>query len=297
MRIVIALGGNALGNDYIEQQILIKKAAKDLKLLLEENEVVITHGNGPQVGMITKALSNDDINMPLDLCTAMSEGYIGFHLQKFIKKELSKEKNIITILTEVVVDKDDPSFEEPTKPIGKFYTKSKAKKLSKETGDKYIMDANRGYRKVVDSTKPIDILNVEVIETLLKNNTVVIAAGGGGIPVFKDNNSTGIDAVIDKDFESSLLAQKLNADLFIILTAVPQVMINFDSDNPIKLDTIKIAKIKEYIENNEFKKGSMLPKVEAAISFTEKTGNNTIITSLENIHNIIQNKNITIIEK
>ena len=295
MRIVIALGGNALGNDYLEQQSLIKKAAKDLKVLIDDNEVVITHGNGPQVGMITKALSNDDVNMPLDICTAMSEGYIGFHLQKFIRKEI--DKNITTLLTEVVVDKNDPSFDDPTKPIGKFYTKNQAKKSAKETGDKYIMDAKRGYRKVVASPKPIDILNVDVIETLLKNNTVVIAAGGGGIPIFKDGNSSGIDAVIDKDFASSLLAQKLNADLFIILTAVPQVMINFDSDNPIKLDKINISKTKEYVVNNEFKKGSMLPKIEAAIEFTEKTGNNTIITSLENIKNILKEENITIIEK
>lgn len=297
MRIVIALGGNALGNDYIEQQTLIKKAAKDLKALLNNNEVVITHGNGPQVGMITKALSNDDINMPLDVCTAMSEGYIGFHLQKFIRNELDKDKKITTLLTEVVVNKDDPSFDEPTKPIGKFYTKNAAKKLAKETGDKYIMDAKRGYRKVVASPKPIDILNVEVIESLLNNNTIVIAAGGGGIPIFKNSNSSGIDAVIDKDYASSLLAQKLNADLFIILTAVPQVMINFDSDNPIKLNKINTSKIKEYIINNEFKKGSMLPKIEAAIEFTERTGNNTIITSLENVKNIFTGEDITIIEK
>lgn len=297
MRIVIALGGNALGNDYIEQQTLIKKAAKDLKPLLNNNEVVITHGNGPQVGMITKALSNDDINMPLDVCTAMSEGYIGFHLQKFIRNELDKDKKITTLLTEVVVNKDDPSFDEPTKPIGKFYTKNVAKKLAKETGDKYIMDAKRGYRKVVASPRPIDILNIEIIESLLNNNTIVIAAGGGGIPIFKNSNSSGIDAVIDKDFASSLLAQRLKADLFIILTAVPQVMINFDSDNPIKLNKININKTKEYIANNEFKKGSMLPKIEAAIEFTEKTGNNTIITNLENIKNIFSNNEVTIIEK
>ncbi len=297
MRTVIALGGNALGNDYLEQQTLIKKASKDLIPLIKNNEIIITHGNGPQVGMITKALTNDGINMPLDICTAMSEGYIGFHLQKIIKEEINLNRDVITVLTEVVVDKKDSSFKNPTKPIGKFYSKEEADKLAKESNDIYIMDANRGYRKVVASPKPVDITNVSSIEALLKNNTIVIAGGGGGIPIFNNSNSTGINAVIDKDLASSLLAQKLKADLFIILTAVNQVMINFDSNNPIKVNKMTIKEAKEYIKNDEFKKGSMLPKVEAAINFTENTGSKTIITSLDNIKNIVNEKDITIIEK
>lgn len=297
MRIVIALGGNALGNDYLEQQTLIKKAAKDLIPLIKNNEIIITHGNGPQVGMITKALTNDGINMPLDICTAMSEGYIGFHLQKIIKEEINLNRDVITVLTEVVVDEKDSSFKNPTKPIGKFYSKEEADKLAKESNDIYIMDANRGYRKVVASPIPVDIKNISSIEALLKNNTIVIAGGGGGIPIFNNSNSTGINAVIDKDLASSLLAQKLKADLFIILTAVNQVMINFDSNNPIKINKMSTKEAKEYIKNNEFKKGSMLPKVEAAINFTENTGSKTIITSLDNIKNIVNEKDITIIEK
>lgn len=297
MRIVIALGGNALGDNYIKQQALIKKAAKDLENILKNNEVVITHGNGPQVGMITKALSEDNVDMPLDICTAMSEGYIGFHLQKIIREETNIKKEIVTLLTEVIVDKNDPSFDNPTKPIGKFYTQEEAKKLSKETNDMYLMDANRGYRKVVASPLPIDILNVKSIEILLKNNNIVIAAGGGGIPIIKNSKLKGINAVIDKDYASSLLAQKLHADLFIILTAVSQVMLNFDSAKPIKINKMSTQQANQYIKNNEFKKGSMLPKIEAAISFTKKTGNNTIITNLKNIKNIFAGKDVTIIEK
>ena len=299
-RIVIALGGNALGTTYLDQQKLLKRAAKDLVKLFKDNEVIITHGNGPQVGMITKALASNNVEMPLDCCTAMSEGYIGFHIQRMFRNEFLKrniDRDIVTVVTEVVVDENDSSFKKPTKPIGKFYTKEEAEKLAKESGDIYVEDANRGYRKVVASPKPVDIYNLDVIEKLITNNVIVVACGGGGIPVFDDSRSKKVEAVIDKDLASSLLAQKLNADKFIILTAVDQVYVNFGKKNQKSLGNISVEKITNYKKTNEFKKGSMLPKIDAAINFVKKTGNEAIITSLKNISGILENKNITTIRK
>ncbi len=299
-KIVIALGGNALGNDYLEQQKLVREAASSLIKLFDGNEVIITHGNGPQVGMITKAFANNNVEMPLDCCTAMSEGYIGFHIQRYIKEALIKEKinrDVVTVVTEVTVDKDDPSFMNPTKPIGKFYTKNEALELEKSTGDKYVEDSGRGYRKVVASPKPIDIGNLKSINNLTSKGSVVIACGGGGIPVYHEYDNFKVEAVIDKDLASSLLAQKVNADKFIILTAVDQAKINFGTDNEKAIDVMNIEEANKYIRNNEFKSGSMLPKVEAALAFTKSTGNETIITSLANIEGILENKNITRIIK
>jgi len=296
-RIVIALGGNALGSDYLEQQSLIKNTLLELVSLFKDNEIIITHGNGPQVGMITNAFNND---LPLDICTAMSEGYIGYHIQRELREVLEENKidrEVITVITEVLVDKNDPAFENPTKPIGKFYTKEDADKFMENSEDIYVQDANRGYRKVVASPNSLDIKNIKSIEALLSAGSIVVAVGGGGIPIIDDTDSTGVNAVIDKDYATSLLARKLNADLFVILTAVPQVMINFDSENPICLDRANIKKLREYIANDEFKKGSMLPKVEAAIRFTEATGKNTIITSIENAKNIKTLEGVTVIEK
>lgn len=299
-KIVIALGGNALGNDYLEQQKLVRDAASRLIKLFDGNEVIITHGNGPQVGMITKAFANNNVEMPLDCCTAMSEGYIGFHIQRYIKEALIKEKinrDVVTVVTEVTVDKDDPSFMNPTKPIGKFYTKEEALELEKSTGDKYVEDSGRGYRKVVASPKPIDISNLKSINNLTSKGSVVIACGGGGIPVYDEYDNTKVEAVIDKDLASSLLAQKVNADKFIILTAVDQAKINFGTDNEKAIDVMNVEEANKYIRSNEFKSGSMLPKVEAALAFTKSTGNETIITSLANIEGILENKNITRIIK
>ena len=299
-RILIALGGNALGDDYLEQQKLLENASKELVGLFKDNEVVIAHGNGPQVGMITKAFSNNNVDMPLDCCTAMSEGYIGFHIQRKFRKTLQSKKinrDIVTLVTEVVVDKNDPSFKNPSKPIGKFYSKKEAKTLMKKTGDTYVEDAGRGYRKVVASPKPKDIINVPVMDKLLKAGTIVVSVGGGGIPVFKDYNNKKVEAVIDKDLASALLAEKLKCDEFIILTAVNQVKINFGKPNEKSLDTLTIADAKKYMKQDEFKKGSMLPKIEAAISFVEKTGRDAIITSLDNVKGILNRKNITIIKR
>lgn len=299
-RIVIALGGNALGKTYLEQQTLIKKAAEDLAYLIKDNEIIITHGNGPQVGMITKAFDDEVIEMPLDVCTAMSEGYIGFHIQRELKEVLNEHhmnRDVISIISEVLVDKTDDSFNHPSKPIGKFYSKEEALQLEENSHDQYVEDAGRGYRKVVASPKPVDIINLRSIETLLKNGSIVIACGGGGVPIFDDPDTTGVNAVIDKDAASALLAIKLKADQLIILTAVKQVALNFGKENEINLAELSVADAKKDMENEEFKKGSMLPKIEAALKFTEETGNETIITSLDNINNIVKKENITIIHK
>lgn len=296
-RIVVALGGNALGNSYKEQLELIESNSEELVKLFKDNEVIICHGNGPQVGMITKAFANDGIEMPLDCCTAMSQGYIGFHLQRILKAHLEDKRDIVTLVSEVVVDVNDPSFKSPSKPIGKFYTEEEAKKLSEETGDTYLEDAGRGFRKVVASPKPIDIHNIKVMETLLDNNAIIIVGGGGGIPVSDNYDIKKVEAVIDKDRAAALLAKKLHADKFIILTAVDQVKINFGKENEQALSELSIAEAKKYMDSDEFKKGSMLPKVEAAIDFVENTGKEAIITGLSNIDGIINNKDITVIHK
>lgn len=299
-RIVIALGGNALGNTYLDQQKLLKKASKELIKLFKGNEIIITHGNGPQVGMITKSFANNGVEMPLDCCTAMSEGYIGFHIQRRLRYELLSKKidrDVVTIVTEVLVDPNDSSFHKPTKPIGKFYTKEEAEKLARESGDVYVEDSNRGYRKVVASPKPKDIYNLNAIEKLVSDGTIVVACGGGGIPVFDESKNKKVEAVIDKDLASSLLAEKLHADKFIILTAVDQVCINFGTPKEKALSTITTKKAIEYRKNGEFKKGSMLPKIDAAIRFVNRTGNDAIITSLSNIKGILNNTNITTIRK
>ncbi len=299
-RIVIALGGNALGNTYLDQQKLLKKASKELIKLFKGNEIIITHGNGPQVGMITKAFANNGVEMPLDCCTAMSEGYIGFHIQRMLRYELLNkniDRDVVTIVTEVLVDPNDSSFHKPTKPIGKFYTKEEAFKLARESGDTYVEDSNRGYRKVVASPKPKDIYNLNAIEKLVADGSIVVACGGGGIPVFDDYKNKKVEAVIDKDLASSLLAEKLHADKFIILTAVDQVCINFGTPKEKAISYITTKKAIEYRKSGEFKKGSMLPKIDAAIRFVNRTGNDAIITSLSNIKGILNNTNITTIRK
>ncbi|MBQ3141939.1 MAG: carbamate kinase [Bacilli bacterium] len=297
-RLVIALGGNALGDNYLTQQELLKQTAKDIVSLIEKgHEVVITHGNGPQVGMINLAFDNNNIKLPLDICTAMSQGYIGFHIQNEILYEINKKNinyDVATLLTEVIVDKNDEAFLNPTKPIGKFYTEDEVKQLNKNN-EIFKEDAGRGYRRVVASPKPIKIKNKNIIKKLLENKTIVVACGGGGIPVF--DNEINVNAVIDKDLTSSLLAKEIEADFLIILTAVEQVELNFGKENAKKLEKIDISELKECVKNNEFAKGSMLPKIEAAINFTSLTGNQTIITSLKNLGNVLENVNKTIIEK
>ena len=291
-KIVIALGGNALGDTAYEQLKLVKEAAKSIVDLIEDgNQVVIAHGNGPQVGMIKLAMSyasNNDViknDMPFPECGAMSQGYIGFHLQNSIGNELRKrniEKNVATIITQVLVDENDEAFLKPTKPIGSFYDKDTAERLSKEKGYKMVEDSGRGYRQVVPSPKPIDIIEKDLIDKLVENGNVIITVGGGGIPVIKkDNNLVGVAAVIDKDFASSKLAELIKADVLIILTAVDKVSINFGKANQKELDKMTIEEAEKYCEEGQFAPGSMLPKIKSCIAFA-KTGGEAIIASLEN---------------
>ncbi len=307
MRIVIALGGNALGKNPTEQLSLVKETAKSIVQIIKDgNDVIITHGNGPQVGMINLASEyassfNITPSFPFPECNAMSEGYIGYHLQQAILNELQQEKinkNCVTVITQVLVDEKDPAFNNPTKPIGSFYTKEDAIKLHKERNYNFIEDAGRGYRRVVASPNPIDIVEKETIKDLTEKGTIVIAVGGGGVPVIKENNSyKGIDAVIDKDKSSALLARYLNADKLLILTAVDKVCLNYGKENEIKLDELTITEALNYIKDNQFAKGSMLPKIEACISFTKETGNISIITSLLSATEALKDTNGTKIKK
>ncbi|MDD4184515.1 MAG: carbamate kinase [Candidatus Izemoplasmatales bacterium] len=292
-KIVVALGGNALGNSPKEQKEKVTNAVKPIvELIKQGHQVILAHGNGPQVGMINLAfeivsLSDQHLSeMPFPECGAMSQGYIGFHLQNALQAELAKndiDKKVATVITQVEVDVNDPAFFDPTKPIGAFYSKEKADQLESSRG--YIMkeDANRGYRRVVPSPKPIGIVEIDVIKTLVDAGHVVITVGGGGIPVVKENNHhIGVPAVIDKDFASAKLAQLLDADSLIILTAVDKVKINFNRPNQQDIDDITASELKNLIHEGHFLRGSMLPKVEAALLFLE--GNKkriAIIAALE----------------
>lgn len=292
-KVVLALGGNALGNSPEEQIKAVRKTAVSIVDLVEDgNEVIVCHGNGPQVGMINLAMetahnSNPQIsNMPFAECVAMSQGYIGYHLQKAIKNELSKrnmKNSVSTIITQVKVDKNDEAFANPTKPVGLFYSKEESKKLAAESGYTFKEDANRGYRRVVPSPKPIDIIEKEEINTLIKEDFIVIAGGGGGIPVVEnDGQLEGIGAVIDKDFTSEKLAEISDADLLIILTAVEKVCINYGTENEEGLDELNLSRAQKLIEEKQFAEGSMLPKVKACLSFIQSgVGKTALITSLE----------------
>ncbi len=301
-RIVIAFGGNALGNNPKEQQALIKKAVKNVVPLIKEgHEIIIGHGNGPQVGIINLAFEdsyqNEDIPyMPFPECTAMSQGYIGYHLQKGLRDVLEEEgleKKIVTIVTQVVVDRNDQSFKNPSKPVGPFYSKRMAERLMEESGEKYIEDAGRGYRKVVASPKPIEIIEIETIKDLLNTDHIVIAGGGGGIPIYKQNEAKGANAVIDKDLLCSLMAIELKADFLIILTNVNQAELNYGTDHAKKVGSISVLQAKQYIDEGHFAKGSMLPKMQAALNFVEASGNRAVITSLNNLNNAILGTDVT----
>ncbi|WP_054252693.1 carbamate kinase [Neofamilia massiliensis] len=307
-KIVLALGGNALGSTPEEQKDAVKTTAKSIVDLVEAgNKIIISHGNGPQVGMInlsfdTAAKSEAKTPaMPFPECGAMSQGYIGYHLQNAIENELKNrklEKMVATIVSQVLVDKKDPAFENPTKPIGSFYSEEEAKAMEKD-GFVFKEDAGRGYRRVVPSPRPVDIVEKSAIKLLYDNDCIVVAGGGGGIPVVEeDGRLIGVPAVIDKDFTSAKIAELVDADTLIILTAVDQVAINFGEENEKWLDEITIDQAKVYIEEGHFAPGSMLPKVQAAISFAEtKEGRQALITSLEKAAAGLQGKTGTIIKK
>lgn len=308
-RIVIALGGNALGDTPEEQQKRIDEAAESLVGLISQGyEIIVSHGNGPQVGMINLAFSmsssdNEKIPpMPLAECTAMSQGYIGYHLQKGIQKELTREGmpwHVATMVTQVEVDENDEAFKNPTKPIGIYYTEDEAKKLMAENPEKvYIEDAGRGYRRVVASPLPKNIVEKDSILNLLDNEFVVIACGGGGIPVIKTQDGyEGVDAVIDKDFASALLAESVDAKYLFILTAVDRVSLNYGKPDEIKLEKISVTDAEKYCAEGHFAAGSMLPKVKAGIKFAKsKKGRRAVIASLEKAPLAIRGLSGTIIE-
>ena len=298
-KIVIALGGNALGKTPQEQHDLIEKTVKHVVDLVEDgNQIVITHGNGPQVGMIYDSMQKE--NMPFAESGAMSQGYIGYQLQQTLKDELNNrgiEKSVVTVVTQVEVDPKDKAFKNPTKPIGEFLTKEEATKRAKKDKAVYKEDSGRGYRKVVASPMPKKILELNTIEKLVNDGTIVIACGGGGVPVVmtKKDGYEGIDAVIDKDRTSALLAKEINADELLILTAVDQVSLNFNKKNEEKLSKLSVSDARVAIRNEEFGEGSMLPKIEAACYFASKTGKKAIISSLEKARDAIDGKNGTLI--
>jgi len=280
MRIVVALGGNALGKTPEEQLSLVKRTAKQIvKIVKKGHEVIVVHGNGPQVGMINLAFDNAYQNnagtplMPFAECGAMSQGYIGYHLQQAISDELNRkhiEKRCVTVVTQVEVDAKDKAFKNPTKPVGMFYTKEQARKIKKEKGYTFVEDAGRGYRRVVPSPKPINILEQDVVKGLVEKGEIVITCGGGGIPVTKEKDGyKGVDAVIDKDFAACKLASSIEADVLLILTAVSKVAIRFNTPKAKELSNISLKQAKKYIQDGEFAKGSMLPKVEACVKFIE----------------------------
>ncbi|MBZ9633512.1 carbamate kinase [Clostridium sp. FP1] len=306
-KIVIALGGNALGNNLEEQMLAVKSTAIAIVDLIEDgNEVVISHGNGPQVGMINIAMSELHKNnpkyslCPMSVCVAMSQAYIGYDLQNALREELLSRniaKSVSTIITQVEVNPKDKAFENPTKPIGSFMTKEEAD-ISVKSGKVVIEDAGRGYREVVASPKPVGIIEIQTIKSLVEMGQVVIACGGGGIPVIKEGNHLkGVNAVIDKDFASCTLAKELHADCLIILTAVEKVAINFGKPNEKWLHNITTSEIKQYAKEGHFAPGSMLPKVEAAIDFaSSKDGRYSLITLLEKAKDGIAGKTGTIIK-
>lgn len=291
-KIVIALGGNALGSTAEEQQELVCETAKSIVDLVEQgHDVVVAHGNGPQVGMINLGMSvaaesgKIKAAMPFPECGAMSQGYIGYHLQNSIQNELTdrgQKKSAVTLVTQVLVDENDPAFKNPTKPIGAFYTKEQSDKIVAEKGLVMVDDSGRGYRQVVPSPMPLDVVEKDAIKALIEAGQVVITVGGGGIPVVrKSGRLCGTPAVIDKDFASAKLAQLIGADLLIILTAVDRVAINFGKPNQKQLEKINLEEAQKYIEEGQFAPGSMLPKVQAAMDFA-RSGGKAIIASLEN---------------
>ena len=289
---MIALGGNALGNTPAEQLALVRQTAKPIVDLIEQgNQVVIAHGNGPQVGMINLGMSTAaeagaiKADMPFPECGAMSQGYIGYHLQNSIANELAArgiQKSVGTLVTQVLVDEADPAFQKPSKPVGAFYDKATADKIAAERGYTMVEDAGRGWRQVVPSPKPVDVVEKDMVNTLVDSGYVVITVGGGGIPVVKkDGRLVGTPAVIDKDFASAKLAELIGADMLVILTAVDRVAITWGKPDQKALAEMTVAEAEKYCGEGHFAPGSMLPKVQAAMSFA-KAGGTAVIASLEN---------------
>lgn len=310
-KLILALGGNAIGKkgqmDYQSQYANIEKFAKIvIDLIKENNEILIVHGNGPQVGdlLMQNHLAKSVVNpLPLDILNAQSQGYIGYMLEQSIKNQLilnGIEKEVVEISTRVEVDKTDPNFKEPTKPVGQFYTLEEKDQLLKENPSWIIkQDSNRGYRRLVPSPKPIDIIESQTIKELLDRGKIVIAGGGGGIPVIKNDNGTytGIEAVIDKDLTGMEIATLVEGDKYCLITDVKATYIKYTTPQQQMLREVNIAQLEKYITDDEFSQGSMLPKIQAGIEFVKRTGKKTLITSLENLVKGVKEQEGTIIVK
>ncbi|MBP1904609.1 carbamate kinase [Paenibacillus turicensis] len=308
-RIVVALGGNAILSDDPStegQMKALRHTSKQLvELIKQGHELIISHGNGPQVGnlLLQQAIAQSDKNpaLSLDTCVAMTQGSIGYWLQNTMNEAMVKaglNKQVASVVTQVVVDENDPAFSNPTKPIGPFFSQEEAEKATAQNGEKYVEDAGRGYRKVVPSPKPQTIVEYPIIKTLIEHGYVTISAGGGGIPVKKvANGYEGVEAVIDKDFASAKLANLVEADYLFILTGVDNVYVNYNQPNQEKLEEVTVDQLKQWIKEAQFAPGSMLPKVEAAISFVEgRQGSKAVITSLENINSIFTGGSATVVQ-
>ena len=308
-RIVVALGGNALGKTPEEQLALVRETARPIADLVEaEYEVIIGHGNGPQVGMINLAMEfsanrgGGTPYMPFPECGAMTQGYIGYHLQQAIREELKArgiDKECVTVVTQVVVDADDPGFEKPTKPVGSFYTREEAEKIAAEKGFTFVEDAGRGYRRVVPSPIPKRIVELRAVEQLVAAGDIVITVGGGGIPVVEtEHGLEGVAAVIDKDRASALLARDVKADRLIILTAVDRVCVNFNRPDERALEHMSLEECERYIAEGQFAPGSMLPKVQSCMDFVRASeGGTALITSLSRAAEALEGKTGTVISR
>lgn len=305
-KVVVALGGNALGKSPEEQLKLVKNTASSLiGLIAAGNQVVISHGNGPQVGAINLGMNfaaehGKTAAFPFPECGAMSQGYIGYHLQQSLENELHRRwmnKSVATIVTQIAVDPNDPAFENPSKPVGDFYTKKQADEIAKEKGYTFKEDAGRGYRQVVPSPLPMKIMELDSIKTLIDADNLVIAGGGGGVPVIiTDKGLEGVPAVIDKDRSSALLADKIDADKLIILTAVDHVYVNYGKPDEKALKTLNVAEAQKYMKEGQFAAGSMLPKIEACLSFVEgHPEREALITSLDGLDDALAGKVGTVI--
>lgn len=304
-KLVIALGGNAILSSreeatYINQYNNVEKTAKSLARFVKEGyKLVVAHGNGPQVGnlVLQNEIGDGQVPaMPLHVLTAQTQGFIGYMLEECLNNkllDLGLNKEVTTVLTRIEVDREDEAFSDPTKPIGSFYTEEEARALSLEKEWIIKKDSNRGYRRVVYSPKPKDIVGIKTIEKLLDMGNLVIAAGGGGIPVYIENGQyKGVEAVIDKDFSTCKLAEKIDADIFMILTDVENVYLNYGEENQLRLEEVTVEQLEKYIEEGHFAKGSMLPKVEACINFA-KLGKEAYICSLDNAKEALEGKSGT----
>lgn len=308
-KVVIALGGNAIqtgdGSEEAQQLAIRKTVALLVEIVKRGYQMVITHGNGPQVGNILlqqKIAGTQGIPpMSLDTCGAMSQGMIGYWIEKELDDALRAEvieKDVASIITRTEVDLNDPAFQHPTKPIGPYYTEEEAKQMMEQTGSKYVEFPGRGWRQVVASPQPMNIIEHSVIEKLVRLDFIVICAGGGGIPVYKENHKyIGVDAVIDKDLGAEKLAELIHADILLILTDVDHVYLHFHEPNEQPLKKVKVAKLKKYMEEGHFEEGSMLPKVKAAIQFVEsKPDRKAMITSLDKALDALLEQAGTIVE-